>query len=225
MQYITYLRVSTDRQGRSGLGLEAQRSAIEAFIRDNGGNIIQAFTEVETGKDDKRPELTKAIKLCRVYGAILLVAKLDRLSRNLHFLTGLMQSRVKFRCCDNPNANDLTIHILAAMAEYEREMISVRTKAALAAAKARGVKLGGMKKNLHKFNARDYRKLADAIADKADKAANDLSDIFEHLHSQGFVTATAKARELIRLKVPTARGGTWTPCQVIRYQDRLNPRC
>src|SRR5262249_11444060 len=140
---IAYYRVSTKRQGRSGLGLEAQEAAVRDFL--NGGNwrLVKEFTEIESGKRTDRPQLEKAFQACRVYGAKLIIAKLDRLARNVAFISNLMESGVEFEAVDFPQANRLTIHIMAAMAEHEAKMISERTKAALAAAKRRGVKLGG----------------------------------------------------------------------------------
>ena len=137
MKYVAYYRVSTARQGQSGLGLEAQQSAVESFCEP-----IESFTEVESGKLKQRPELMRAIAACKRHKAILVVAKLDRVARNVAFVSTLMESGVEFIACDNPNANRLTIHILAAVAEDEASRISERTKAALAAAKRRGVVLG-----------------------------------------------------------------------------------
>jgi DNA invertase Pin-like site-specific DNA recombinase len=147
-RFVAYYRVSTDKQGRSGLGLEAQREAVRSFL--NGGNwsLADAVTEVESGKRNDRPELDRALGLCRLYGATLVVAKLDRLARNVAFISKLMESGVDFVAVDFPQANRLTVHILAAVAEHEAAMISQRTRAALAAAKARGVKLGNPA-NLH----------------------------------------------------------------------------
>src|SRR5919205_517927 len=145
--FVSYLRVSTARQGRSGLGLEAQRQAVTDFL--NGGNwhLAAEVVEVESGKRNDRPKLAEALRLCRLHGAVLIIAKLDRLARNVAFISNLMESRVEFTAVDFPQANRLTVHILAAVAEHEREMISQRTKAALAAAKARGTQLGGHRGN------------------------------------------------------------------------------
>jgi DNA invertase Pin-like site-specific DNA recombinase len=140
--YIAYFRVSTDKQGVSGLGMDAQREAVTRYAQ-NCGAILAEYVEVESGKKHtNRPQLTAALAECRKHRAILVIAKLDRLARNVHFISGLMNSDVEFVAVDNPTASRLTIHILAAVAEHEREMISQRTKAALAAAKARGIKLG-----------------------------------------------------------------------------------
>src|SRR5713101_1321482 len=140
--FVAYLRVSTARQGQSGLGLEAQRAAVEAFARQHGGAIVASYVEVETGKRSDRPELAKALGMARKGKATLLIAKLDRLARNVAFIANLMDSGVDFLACDQPFASRLTLHILAAVAEDEARRISERTKAALQAAKARGRKLG-----------------------------------------------------------------------------------
>jgi DNA invertase Pin-like site-specific DNA recombinase len=138
--FVAYYRVSTDRQGQSGLGLDAQRSAVAGFVGARA--LIAEFTEVESGKRADRPQLAAALELCRRQRAMLVIAKLDRRARNVAFIANLMESGVEFTAVDMPSANKLTLHILAAVAEHEREMISARTKAALAAAKARGVRLG-----------------------------------------------------------------------------------
>ena len=142
-KFVSYLRVSTKRQGESGLGLEAQRRAVEDFL--NGGNwqLVKEHVEVESGKHDhNRPALHAALEACKVYGATLVIAKLDRLSRDAHFLLGLQKAGVKFVAADMPEANEMVVGIMALVAQAERRMISERTKAALQAAKARGVRLG-----------------------------------------------------------------------------------
>jgi DNA invertase Pin-like site-specific DNA recombinase len=147
-KFIAYYRVSTERQGKSGLGLDAQRTAVLDYLNGGGWKLLGEFTEVETGKGRnalaRRPQLRAALEACRKHKATLLIAKLDRLARNVFFVSGLMESGVEFVAVDMPMANRLTVHILAAVAEHEREMISQRTKAALAAAKARGVISRGM---------------------------------------------------------------------------------
>src|SRR5262252_7090082 len=141
-RFVAYYRVSTDRQGKSGLGLEAQQMAVREYLNGGAWELVGEFTEIESGKHADRPQLAVAIETCRRQKAALVIAKLDRLSRNLAFVAALMESGVEFTAVDNPHANKLTVHILAAVAEHEREMISERTKAALQAAKARGVRLG-----------------------------------------------------------------------------------
>jgi DNA invertase Pin-like site-specific DNA recombinase len=141
MKAIAYYRVSTAQQGLSGLGLEAQQASVSAFC-DSRYEIIESYTDIESGKRANRPQLNLALEACKKYKAKLVIAKLDRLSRDLHFITTVMKNKIDFVCVDNPHANKMTIQILGVMAEYEREQISLRTKAALQAAKARGVRLG-----------------------------------------------------------------------------------
>jgi DNA invertase Pin-like site-specific DNA recombinase len=140
-QFVAYYRAPTDKQGLKGLGMEAQREAVSRFMTGKG-KLAAEFVEVESGRKDNRPQLHAALSECRKRHAVLVIASLDRLARNVHFISGLMNSDVELVAVDMPSANRLTIHILAAVAEHEREMISQRTKAALAAAKARGTKLG-----------------------------------------------------------------------------------
>ena len=144
-KHVAYYRVSTARQGRSGLGLAAQKHAVAEFLNGGDWKIVGEFVEVESGKKSDRPELAKALALCRLHGARLVIAKLDRLSRNAHFLLGLKESGVEFVAADMPNANQLTVGIMAVVAEDEAKRISERTKAALAAAKKRGTRLGGFR--------------------------------------------------------------------------------
>tara|TARA_R110000744_G_scaffold50958_13_gene109964 strand:+ start:144 stop:881 length:738 start_codon:yes stop_codon:yes gene_type:complete len=139
-KYVIYLRVSTDRQGIKGNGIDAQYAACIDFV--GGGSIVGEYREVESGNSNKRPELERALEQCHIEGAVLLVAKLDRLSRNLAFVTRLMEAGIRFQAVDNPIANDLSVHILVAFAQHEREQISIRTKAALAVVKSRGKRLG-----------------------------------------------------------------------------------
>ena len=145
-RFIAYYRVSTQQQGRSGLGLEAQRQAVASHLAGNGGDLVCDFTEVETGKGsnalDRRPQLRAALDACRKHKATLLIAKLDRLARNVHFVSGLIESGTDFVAADMPNANKVMLQMHAVMSEWERDQISARTKAALAQAKARGVVLG-----------------------------------------------------------------------------------
>lgn len=141
-RFVSYLRVSTDKQGKSGLGLEAQRESVSQFLNGGDWKLLQEIVEVESGKKDDRPQLTKALHQCKVTGSTLLIAKLDRLSRDAHFLLGLQKAGVKFVAADMPEANEMMVGFMALMAQNEREMISKRTREALAAAKRRGVKLG-----------------------------------------------------------------------------------
>jgi DNA invertase Pin-like site-specific DNA recombinase len=222
-KFVSYLRVSTARQGKSGLGLEAQRRAVADFL--NGGNwsLASEHVEVESGKKSDRPELAKALQACRLYGAKLVIAKLDRLSRNVHFLTGLQEAGVDFVAADMPDANRLTIHILAAVAQHEREAISARTKVALAAAKRRGTKLGGYRGA--KITPAIRRAAKAAVADRTAARAADLAPIIHDVRLAGVDSLGGMARALTERGVPTARGGSqWSPVQVSRVLNRMLPR-
>jgi DNA invertase Pin-like site-specific DNA recombinase len=218
-KWISYLRVSTQRQGRSGLGLEAQRKAVDDFL--NGGNwqLIKEYVEVESGKNIDRPVLADAIKACRLYGAKLLIAKIDRLSRDAHFLLGLEKAGVDFVAADMPNANRLTVGIMAMIAEEERRMISARTKAALAAAKQRGTKLGGYRPGA-KLTAKARKAGHEANARRADQRAADLAPVIAELQAAGITSLERIAVALNERHIPTARGGQWSAVQVMRLLDR-----
>ena len=218
--YVAYLRVSTDKQGRSGLGLEAQQAAIDAFLRPGDHLIQPPFVEVESGKKDDRPQLEAAIALCRKTGATLLIAKLDRLARKLAFIANLLDSGVEFTAGDMPNANRLTVHIMAAMAEHEREMISTRTKAALQAAKARGVKLGG-DRGYRPAQAPDASLATVARQEKATKAAHSIMPVITELQGQGISSLNALAAKLNEMGMKTSRGGNWTATAVKRAIERV----
>ena len=219
-KFVVYYRVSTQKQGRSGLGLEAQREAVLNYL--NGGNwsIAAEFIEVESGKRSDRPEFAKALAACRLHRATLVIAKLDRLARKVHFVSSLMESGVEFVAADNPHANKLTIHILVAMAEHEAEMISDRTKKALAAAKKRGRVLGGFRGKVAGHRALS----AVARQRKADDRAADLAPIVKELQAAGKTSLRAIAEGLNAQGIPTARGeGEWTATQVMRVLERLDP--
>ncbi len=209
-EYISYIRVSTERQGRSGLGLEAQRVAVGAFVAGRGGRLLTEFLEVESGNRSDRPELARALDECRRQKAVLVIAKLDRLARNVALVANLMESRVEFVCCDMPDANRLTLHIMAAMAEHERTTISDRTKAALAAAKMRGVSLGANGKRL----AEQHKESADAFARR-------MSPLMDDLRSIGFASLRGMAEELNRRGIRTARGAQWREMTVSRLLRRI----
>ena len=199
--FIAYFRVSTDRQGRSGLGLEAQREAVQSFIAGRGAMLAE-FTEIESGGKHDRPALSEALARCKKHKATLLIARLDRLARSVSFISNLMDSGADFIAVDMPEANRLTIHILAAVAEHEREAISIRTKAALKAAKARGVKLGNP-------NPREAARAAnDAVIAQANSFAATHAPLIQLLRGQG-KTYAAIANELNMRRIPTARGGEW----------------
>jgi len=207
-KFVAYFRVSTDKQGKSGLGLDAQRKAVEDYLNGGTWSLIGEFTEVESGKRNQRPELVKALAACKRNKAKLVIAKLDRLSRNLAFIATLMDSGVEFVAVDNPHANKLTVHILAAVAQHEREMIAQRTKDALQAAKARGVVLGNPK-----LDAVRDRAVASVKAD-ADRFARNVAPIIREIQSTGVASHRGIARSLNARGVATARGGQWTAVQV-----------
>ena len=215
-QFVTYRRVSTAGQGRSGLGLEAQDRDIRLYLdnyADVPHEVLAEFLEVQSGADGDRPELSKALDLCRRTGAELLVAKLDRLSRRVSFIAALMDDpRVKLRVASMPNADKFQLHIYAALAEQERDFISMRTKAALGAAKARGVKLGG--------NRDVLMRRAEVVRRDAQDFARKVAPIVQPLRASG-ATLTTIAEALDGAGITTARGGKWTATQVKRVLDRL----
>jgi DNA invertase Pin-like site-specific DNA recombinase len=207
-QFVAYYRVSTDRQGRSGLGLEAQQAAVRGYL--SASFPIAEFIEIESGKRNDRPQLEQALALCRKRKARLVIAKLDRLSRNLAFIATLMDSGVEFVAVDNPHATRLTLHILAAVAEHEREMIANRTKAALQAAKGRGIRLGQ--------NGAD--RLAPAYRAAAMDRARQLAPVLAELMASG-MSARQMAAELTARGIPTATGARWHTQTVLRMIDRV----
>lgn len=215
LRYIVYTRVSTEEQGKSGLGLEAQERDIAVFLdkfSDQPFEVIARFQDVQTGKDNDRPELTKALAMARKTGAELLVAKLDRLSRKVSFIAALMDdSKVKLRVASMPYADKFQLHIYAALAEQERTFISERTKAALKSAKERGVKLGGMRDSTMKRN--------EAVQEKANREADKLMKIIGPLSASG-ASLVKIAATLDEMSIPTSRGGKWTPMQVSRVLAR-----
>lgn len=223
-KFVAYERVSTARQGRSGLGLEAQRKAIAEFAASRGADLIGRFTEVESGRKDSRPELAKALHLAKLTGATLVIAKLDRLSRNAVFLLTLHDSGVRFLAVDMPEANDLTVGIMALVAQQEREAISRRTKEALAAAKARGVTLGNPNGAAAlKRAGKGGAALRATVVANADAHAADLADVLTDIRAQGHETLRAMAAELNRRGILTRRGGQWHVSSVrnlIRRVDR-----
>lgn len=208
-KFIAYYRVSTQKQGESGLGLEAQKAAVVAYLNGGRWELLAEFTEVESGKNAKRPQLAAALKAAKKEKATLIIAKLDRLSRNLHFISGLMESGVDFLAVDNPTATRLTVQILAAVAEDYARQISRNTKAALAAAKARGVKLG--------LNG---AKLAEANREAANDRSAAIAPVVGELKAKGY-TVKAITAELNRRRIPTARGGQWHITSTQRLLNRI----
>lgn len=209
---IPYYRVSTERQGHSGLGLEVQRQAVIGFAASNNYELVHEFIEVETGKKNNRPILLQALEQCKNEEATLLIAKLDRLGRNVAFISKLMESKVDFKAVDNPYAGKLIVHIMAAFAEHERDIISERTSAALQAAKKRGVELGyNGKYVLSKQNIRS----ADAFAQK-------MKPILQLINENGIQTIRAITDELNKLNIPTYRNtGIWYVSTVYKLMVRI----
>lgn len=220
-KFVAYYRVSTDGQERSGLGLEAQKRAVTDYLTGTRGTLIGEFTEVESGKKNDRPKLKQALKQCELKRATLIVAKLDRLARNVAFISNLMESKVEFVACDFPKANRLTIHVLAAVAEHEREMISQRTKDALASAKARGIKLGSPQ------NLNQEARINGAQTSRKRRAELSLSriqsiwPIIEDLKKEGVCTLIKIADGLNEMGFTAPRGGKWYPAQVKYAMDKM----
>ncbi len=215
-QFVAYYRVSTAKQGASGLGLEAQQAAVRAYLNGGKWRMVAETVEVESGKKADRPKLSEALALCRVHNATLIIAKLDRLARNVAFISNLMESGVEFTAVDFPTANRLTIHILASVAEHEASMISTRTKVALAAAKARGTRLGNP---TSKIASRACEGAAASVVVRTAKAAkrkNDLLPIIREIQAAGYDSLRKIAAVLNERGIPTARGGEWSGVQVDR---------
>jgi DNA invertase Pin-like site-specific DNA recombinase len=216
-RFIAYYRVSTAKQGASGLGLEAQQEAVRSYLNGGRWKMIDEVTEIESGKRNDRPALARALSLCRIHKATLIIAKLDRLARNVNFISNLMESKVEFTAVDFPQANRLTVHILAAVAEHEAAMISARTKSALQAAKARGVRLGTPN---HKLIARHADKGTQASATvrsaTARERAADILPVIQEVQSDGVTTLAGIAGTLNERGIPAPRGGSWSPVQVSR---------
>ncbi|HEV8066560.1 MAG TPA: recombinase family protein [Planctomycetaceae bacterium] len=227
MKIIAYYRVSTKQQGKSGLGLEGQQSALQQFAQSNKATIVATYQEIESGKRSDRPELAKAISHAKRSKAVLVVAKLDRLSRNVAFLSRLMESGVEFTAVDNPHANRFSVHILSCVAEFEAQQISDRTKMALQAAKVRGVKLGSARPG--HWDGREQQRLAgtrkaSAVAaqvhrQSADDAYGDLYATMKELRASG-QTFRQIASQLNQQGHSTRNGKEWNASQVLRVLRR-----
>lgn len=217
-KFISYLRVSTEKQGRSGLGIEAQRKAVTDYLNGGRWSLITEVVEHESGKRADRPKLAEALRLCRLHGATLVIARLDRLSRDAAFLLNLQNAGVRFVAADMPEANEMVVGIMGVVAQAERKRISNNTKDALAAAKARGVKLGGDRGVLPSAEAQ--AKGGAATKAKAMSLASDLLPVIAEIRAGGATTLQAIADVLNARGIPTARGGQWAPVQVARVLAR-----
>jgi len=222
-KYVVYFRVSTQKQGRSGFGLEAQKAAVQAYLSTHGGAELASFTEVESGKVNARPMLTAALLRCSQARATLLVAKLDRLSRNAAFLLNLKDSGVKFQALDLPEVNTLTLGVLAVIAQHERETISARTKAALAARKARGLPLGNPR------DLAEYAKAGSILGQATNKAkalarAKEIKPLIEAAHRAGCGSLRDIADYLNEAEIPTPRGKRWTAMAVANAKALIEQR-
>jgi DNA invertase Pin-like site-specific DNA recombinase len=222
MRAVAYYRVSTSEQGRSGLGLEAQRAAVEDYLRRNGATLVAEFTEVESGARNDRPQLLAALKRAKLSVATVVIAKLDRLSRNAAFLLTLRDAGTDFVAVDMPNANAVTVGIMAVIAEDERRLISERTKAAMQAAKARGVKLGNPNgADAFRTGFLGARIGTEANQAKAQSRAESLREVLSEIQANGAVSYAAVAKALNDRHIATRLGRNWQPCSVKMLMSRL----
>lgn len=219
-KFVTYYRVSTLKQGQSGLGLDAQKSAVKDYIDSHSGVELATFTEVESGKLNTRPQLEAALLRCRQAHATLLVAKLDRLSRNAAFLFNLRDSGVKFQALDIPEANTLTLGVMAVLAQHEREIISGRTKAALAARRARGKPLG-TPRDLSAYAARGSALARAVNTEKAKTRAVLVAPAIKSARSAGCTSLRQVAEHLDELGITTPRGKAWTATAVANAEKLI----
>lgn len=215
-KYVAYYRVSTNKQGYHGLGMEAQKESVANYLATIGGELVAEFTEVQSGKQNNRPELDKALRKCRLTGATLLIAKLDRLSRNAAFLLNLQDSAVNFVAADMPEANRFTIGLMACLAEYESELISKRTKAALKVAKSRGVKLGNP--ILDEVRHTDITAAQNARIEKARDRNVEIRQVIDEIQTstEDKLSLRSIAKQLNAAGYTTARGKAWQATSVMR---------
>lgn len=215
-RFVAYYRVSTARQGLSGLGLDAQRDSVMQFLNGGHWTMVADFVEVESGRKSDRPKLAEALIACRLHGATLVVAKLDRLARNAHFLLGLKEAGVEFVCVDMPSANRLTVGIMAMVAEEEARMISARTKTALAAAKRRGTRLGKPENLTDDARRKGTEVSAKSRSSSAESWRTDVAPIVQAVVRDGKRTLREAAEVLNARSLPARRGGSWTATQILR---------
>jgi len=217
MKYVAYYRVSTSKQGINGLGMDAQEKAVSTYLDAQDGELIDSYREVESGKINKRPELEKALRRCRLTGATLVIAKLDRLSRNAAFLMALRDSEIAFVCCDMPEANSLTIGIIACMAEYERQMISERTKAGLAAKKARGETWVDLEQ-LARVRTGDTTAATAARVAASVRRKAEIAEVIREMEQDAgeSLSSRAMAARLNDAGYTTSRGNQWSNVAVLR---------
>lgn len=222
--YIAYYRVSTDKQGRSGLGLDAQKEIVHRYLNGGDWKLLGEFQETESGKKDDRPVLATAIKNCRLKNAKLIVSKLDRLSRDLHFITSLQKSGIGFVVAENPDMNELTVHIFAAMAQHERKLISTRTKDALEQAKKRGVSLGSplLRKGAQIAGSGDTSEARKRRAGLANAYALEMKTVIDDIVTEGKKSLRAIAAELNERGFTTRRKKEWTANGVRLCMARCN---
>ena len=217
---IALYRVSTAEQGHSGLGMEAQQASVRAFVAAQGWSLVAEFSDIASGKDDRRPGFQAALRRCRQIGAVLVAARLDRITRRAHTLSQLLEDGVSIRAADMPGADDLMMRIYAAMAQKERELISERTRVALAAAKARGRPLGG-DRGWRPVSGPDAQAAAMARVEGADRTAHRLMMEIDRLRKMGVATMKGLARALTEQGVPTPSGRhAWTHTTVTRLLAR-----
>lgn len=208
--FVAYYRVSTKRQEASGAGLDAQRFDVEKYIKSQNGETLAEFTEIESGRKKDRPELEKALKICKAKKAVLITAKLDRLARNVNFVSGLQESKIEFVACDNPQANKMMIQLLAVFAEYERDMIGQRIKDALAQRKSQGVQLGVTGKD----RARENKEQAQVFADG-------LQPLIIEFRADGITKICDIVRELNHREIPTPKGRRWHRTSVYKLLEKM----
>jgi DNA invertase Pin-like site-specific DNA recombinase len=219
MEYVSYLRVSTDAQGATGNGIDAQRKAIADFVAAEGSIIVREFLEVESGSDNERPVMQEAMIYAQLRNAVLLVKTLDRISRDLHFITALEKSEVAFKIVDMPSADSFTLHIYGSLAERERQLISIRTKAALAAVKAKGVSLGNPEHLTDDARAKGRQVSIEKRRKGADNFASMIGPIIKGHRADGLAYDAIAAR-LNGEGLKTKKGGEWHGMSVKRLLDR-----